>query len=301
MRRTYFLADKGACPFWKGEVFENMTIIGPGLLGASLGAAAHGKGLVRRTVVWARRPEAREVCLSRDWCEEAFGGISDAVRESDFVVVCTPVRHIETILTELALVVCDDSLVTDVGSVKGSICQAAAAAFADTNATFIGSHPMAGSDKAGMDHARGNLFENRPCFVTPETNAPSDLIQKLNSFWQKLGMTVTTASPAEHDEVVAHVSHLPHAVASAVCHLLAQRSSEWSNLAGQGLQDTTRVAAGDPVLWEEIFGQNRDALLSALESFEKTCGQLREALGERRDDEIRNWLAAGKKYRDELN
>jgi prephenate dehydrogenase len=72
-------------------------------------------------------------------------------------------------------------------------------------------------------------------------------------------------------------------------------------LAGQGLQDTTRVAAGDPVLWEEIFGQNRDALLSALESFEKTCGQLREALGERRDDEIRNWLAAGKKYRDELN
>ncbi len=300
MGRTYFLADKRACPFWKRKVFENMTIIGPGLLGASLGAAAHEKGLARRIVVWARRPEAREACLSRDWCDEAFGKISEAACESDFVVVCTPVRHIETILTELAPVVCNGSLVTDVGSVKGSICQAAPAAFANTNATFIGSHPMAGSDKAGMGHARSDLFENRPCFITPESGTQPSLIQNLSSFWQKLGMTVTTATASEHDEIVAHVSQLPPAVATAVCYLLAQRSHEWSNLIGQGLRDTTRVAAGDPALWEEIFGQNREALLAALESFEKTCGQLREALAEGRGDDIRNWLATGKEYRDGL-
>lgn len=278
-----------------------MTIIGPGLLGASLGAAVHEKGLSQHTVVWARRDEAREACLSRDWCDEASDDVKKAVQGSDFVAVCTPVRHIETMIKELASYTLHGSLVTDVGSVKGFICETAAQAFSSSDAVFIGSHPMAGSDKAGMVHATSDLFENRPCFITPESDAPASLVQCLKSFWSELGSLVTIVNPREHDKIVAHVSHLPHAVASAVCQLLARKPQDWSNLVGQGLRDTTRVAGGEPKLWEEIFCQNRNALLEALESFEESCGQLREALANGRDEEILNWLTTGKKFRDGLN
>ncbi len=282
-------------------MFNQITIIGPGLLGTSLGMAIKAKGLAQKINVWARRPEIRGACRLLDWCDAEHSDISEAVQESDFVVACTPVRHIENVLGEIAGVAPSGCVVTDVGSVKGAICQAADKVFTASDAIFVGSHPMAGSEKAGMDNARPDLFEERPCFVISRKKVSLESLEIVSSFWQAIGMSVTISSPNEHDEIVAHLSHLPHAVASGLCHLLSSKSQTWGKLAGQGLRDTTRIASGNPQLWEEIFLLNREAVLLALESFEETCGLLRDALHAQNESEIRSWLRAGKEYRDELN
>ena len=281
-------------------MFNQITIIGPGLLGTSLGMAIKAKGLARKINAWARRPEVREACRRTDWCDADHSEIPEAVKESDLIIACTPVRHIEAVLAKIAKVASPGCLVTDVGSVKGAICQAAEKVFTSSDATFVGSHPMAGSEKAGMENASPDLFDERPCFVTSGKDISAESLELVSNFWKKLGMMVTVATPKEHDEIVAHLSHLPHAVASGLCHLLSNKPSTWRKLAGQGLRDTTRIASGNPQLWEEIFLLNREAVLSALKSFEKTCGLLHEALHTQSDSEIRSWLNAGKEYRDEL-
>ena len=282
-------------------MFNQITIIGPGLLGTSLGMAIKAKGLAREINVWARRPEVREACRRTDWCDADHSEIHEAVKESDLIIVCTPVRHIKAVLAKIAKVASSGCLVTDVGSVKGEICQTADEVFTTYDATFVGSHPMAGSEKAGMDNASPDLFDERPCFVTSGKDISVESLELVSNFWKKLGMMVTVATPKEHDEIVAHLSHLPHAAASALCHLLASKSSAWKKLAGQGLRDTTRIASGNPRLWEEIFHLNREALLLALESFEDTCRLLREAIRTENDSGIQTWLNVGKEYRDTLN
>lgn len=282
-------------------MFERMTILGPGLLGASLGMAARAQKLVDETTVWARRPEARAACLEQDWCDRVESTIVTAVQKSDLVVVCTPVRHVESVLQEMVGHITSSGLITDVGSVKGAICQAAETAFFSTNsATFIGSHPMAGSEKGGMKHARPELFEGRPCFVTPGPDSPSKQVDLIRNFWEKLGMTVTQVEPAEHDAIVAHLSHLPHALASCLAHALAGQPPNWGKHAGQGLRDTTRIASGDPALWEEIFSQNRASVLEALESHQQTVDQFKSLLRAGTPDELQAFLATGKTFRDSL-
>lgn len=279
-----------------------MTILGPGLLGASLGMAARANGLAGETTVWARRPEARAACLQQDWCDRTEATLEAAVGESDLVVLCTPVRHVETTLDLLAPHAPPGCLVTDVGSVKGAICQAAEQAFSSSTspATFIGSHPMAGSEKGGMEHAGPDLFEGRPCFVTPGPDAPAEQVEAVHTFWEKLGMTVTQVEPAEHDAIVAHVSHLPHALASCLAHALAGQPETWGTHAGQGLRDTTRIASGDPTLWEEIFSQNRAAVLEALDSFQRAVSEFKGHVETSSAKELRAFLTTGKTFRDSL-
>jgi len=281
-------------------MFEKMTILGPGLLGASLAMVAHKKNLASRIDVWARRREAADNCKSQNWCNEAHVEISKAVADSQFVVICTPVRHIERIVSTISSDTAEGCLVTDVGSVKQKICTKASEKFKNSNSIFIGSHPMAGSDKTGMDHAHVSLFEGRPCFITPDNDQDENNIKKLVSFWKELGMQVSTASPVEHDAIVAHLSHLPHAIAMVICNLLAKSPPKWNQMSGQGLRDTTRIAAGDPAMWEEIFSQNRTALLHAAKGFEKEFKEWIKILEEGNTSEILNQLSNGKVFRDSL-
>ena len=282
-------------------MFEKMTILGPGLLGASLAMAAHQKNLAGRIDVWARRRKAADNCKSQNWCNEAHVEISKAVAGSQFVVICTPVRHIERIVSTISSDTAEGCLVTDVGSVKQKICTKASEKFKNSNSIFIGSHPMAGSDKTGMDHAHVSLFEGRPCFVTPDNDQDEDNIKKLVSFWKELGMQVSMSSPTEHDAVVAHLSHLPHAIAMVICNLLAKNPPSWNQMSGQGLKDATRIAAGDPAMWEEIFSQNQSSLLLAAKGFEKEFGEWIKILERGNKGEILGQLVNGKAFRDSLN
>lgn len=281
-------------------MFQQITILGPGLLGASLAMAVRERGLAPRISTWSRRPETRAKCLNQDWCDAVFDTPEEAVAGSDFIVICTPVETIAPLLAQIAPTLNAGALVTDVGSTKSVICREASSALSQTSATFIGSHPMAGSEQAGMEHAQADLFVNAACILTPLDDARPDAIARLSTFWEALGMNLSTASPEKHDEIVAHISHLPHLLASTLCSQLAGKDDTWRNLAGGGLRDTTRVASGDPALWKQILQQNSDEVLRAIDGFEHELQRLKAALNNKNSHEVTALLQRGKNYRDSL-
>ncbi len=277
-------------------MFDCITILGPGLLGASLLQAAKARGLCRRTAVWSRRPETRLKCEGQPWCDTVFADPGEAVAASDFVIVCTPVDTIVPLLAQIAARLRPGALVTDVGSTKSLICRHARAALPD-NVAFVGSHPMAGSEKTGLEHADAELFLGRACFVTPLVDTPPADVERVARFWKNLGMEVATTTPENHDEIAAHLSHLPHLIASAYCCYLSARNPEWIHFAGPGLRDTTRVAAGDPALWKAIALQNREEILRALAGFEHELQNLRAALHNNQPFPLQHLLERGRDYR----
>ena len=195
----------------------------------------------------------------------------------------------------------EDTLLTDVGSVKKEICQAGATHGGKGTGTFIGSHPMAGSEKSGMKHAKADLFEGKTCIVTPSENTPESFLRPLCAFWEKIGMKVHLMNAEEHDRCVARVSHLPHLLASSLAHCLDGISENWDSLCGQGLRDTTRIAEGNPELWEQILLLNRSNLMDALEELERSVTQVKKHLAEEDGTAMREFLEAGVRYRKRLN
>ncbi len=281
-------------------MFQQITILGPGLLGASLAMAVKERGLAARVVTWSRRPESRAKCLNQSWCDAVLDTPEQAVVGSDLVVICTPVQTIVPLLVQIRPALATDALITDVGSTKSLICREARSALEGHSATFLGAHPMAGSEQAGMKHAQSDLFEKAACMLTPLDQASSAAIVKLSAFWETLGMTVSIVSPEKHDEIVAHVSHLPHLLASTLCGYLATQDDTWRTLAGGGLRDTTRVASGDPQLWKQILEQNSDEVLRAIEGFEQQLHHLKTALLNQNSLGIVAQLERGKTFRDQL-
>jgi cyclohexadieny/prephenate dehydrogenase len=281
-------------------MFQQITILGPGLLGASLAMAVKERGLAARVVTWSRRPESRAMCLNQSWCDAVFDSPEEAVAGSDLVVICTPVQTIVPLLVQIRPALAADTLISDVGSTKSLICREARSALEGHSATFLGAHPMAGSEQAGMEHAQSDLFEKAACILTPLDEASSAAIAKLSAFWETLGMTVSIVSPEKHDEIVAHVSHLPHLLASTLCGYLATQEDTWRTLSGRGLRDTTRIASGDPQLWKQILEQNSDEVLRAIEGFEQQLHHLKTALLNQNSLGIIAQLERGKTYRDQL-
>jgi prephenate dehydrogenase len=191
------------------------------------------------------------------------------------------------------------AIVTDVGSVKGDISRLGHDALAG-KAQFVGSHPMAGSEKTGWENGKADLFEGRACFVTPVAATPADAAAKVVRFWRDLGCEVVTVDPDKHDEIVAHISHLPQVIASTLCAFLSTRDPSWRNYAGGGLRDTTRIASSDPKLWRTILEENRDEVLRALRHFEDELHSFKAALSNRDYVEVTALLERGREYRDKF-
>ena len=282
------------------DVFQQITILAPGLLGASLGMAARELGLSRRVHVWARRAESRLACEESPWCDQAFSDPKEAVAGSDLVVVCTPVDRITEMVREIAGGLQEGALVTDVGSTKSRICRLAVHAV-PPKTTFVGSHPMAGSEKSGMEHAEATLFKNRACLVTPVEDTPPDAVDRIVRFWRGLGMEVTSVSPEKHDEIVAHISHFPHLLASVLCLQMSRCPDTWKAFSGNGLRDTTRIAAGSPEIWRSIFEENKEELLRALDGFENELAAVRSLIHNGEWASVRHLLSVGKSYREGLD
>ena len=274
--------------------FHQICVLGAGLLGASLLMAAKKRGLCGRAVAWSPSCGTRQKARKQSWCDCVFDSPADAVRESDLVVACAPVQAIIPLLEQIAPFVPPKTLVTDVGSVKEAICLAGDRMLPGQ---FIGSHPMAGSEKNGLDAASDSLFEGHPCFLAACDLVPKPSLERLSDFWTGLGMRVETVDPKTHDQIVARVSHLPHAVANALCATLARNHPQWKQFSGNGLRDTTRIAASDPELWTQIFAQNKEALLKALDDFSATFAQLRQAVASGDAPAVKRFLAQASDYR----
>lgn len=279
-------------------MIHHLVILAPGLLGASIARAARERKLAETITVWARRAEVRAALEPQPWVDRVASTPEQAVAHGTLVVLAAPVDKIIELDCQIAPHLPTDCIVTDVGSVKTPICAAAATHARARGTCFIGSHPMAGSAQTGWEHGSPDLFEKRVTFVTPTPDTPTLALQKLASFWRALGSTTVVETPLRHDEIVAHISHLPQALATSLACALATRDGQWRHLAGNGLRDTTRIAASDATMWVEIFQHNREAVLHALALQERELAAFRHALEQSDWLEIRRRLEHGKQWRD---
>ena len=270
-----------------------ITLYGPGLLGGSLALAIQEHFPEAKLRLWARRAAAEEEIRKRQINAEFFTDPTAAAQGASLIILCTPVETMANLAKQIALAeLPTDCLITDVGSVKGQVVNELEPIF---GTRFIGSHPMAGSEKTGIEVARDNLFEKAACLLTPRNGIDSS---RLRHFWEKLGCRVLEMTPEDHDVKVARISHLPHMMA-AVTTLAALRSdpSAIACVAG-GFRDTTRVASGDPGLWTGIALGNRVALTSQLREASNALIELLEILEKPDEGELRRFLAEAKSLRD---
>jgi prephenate dehydrogenase len=281
---------------------SRVTIVGPGLLGGSLALALKARTSAH-VAVWARRAESVDE-ISRTGCADvATTDLTAAVKGADVVVLATPVEAMSTLATQIAPTLNPGALVVDVGSVKTSVVETLAPIFA-THGRFIGCHPMAGSEQSGFAAARADLFEGSVCILTPDATTPRDAMTDATSFWESVGCSVRTLAPAEHDEIVAWISHLPHLLAAALVQTIADRNPAAFDFSGPGFRDTTRVASGPPEMWTGILGQNRTAVREAvdglIEKLRALSKLLADAADPERDSLIHQLLNQAKAQRDRL-
>ena len=280
-------------------MLDQLTLLAPGLLGGSVARAVRTHGVAKRIVLWTRRPEARLKLRAQPWCDAVADTPEEAVKGAHFVVIASPVDRIVPLVQQIAPHLPAGAIVTDVGSVKGEICRLGHAALGE-RAHFVGSHPMAGSEKTGWEHSTAGLFERRTCFVTPLEQTNPTATEAVVRFWSDLGAEVVTLDPDQHDEIVAHISHLPQVLASMLCAFLTKKDPTWRNHSGGGLRDTTRIAASDPQLWRTILEQNRDEVLRALRGYQDELQAFHAALANRDYVDLMARLERGKAYRDQF-
>ncbi len=275
--------------------YDSIAIVGVGLIGGSIAAAVKRRRLARRVVGIGRNRERLDAARASGLVDVVSVSMA-ASEQSELVIVCTPVGRIAADVREIAARSRCGSTVTDAGSVKGAICADLAAGLPG-GVSFVGSHPLAGSEKTGWEHADAVLFQDRLCVVTPCPNDCSAAAPFVESFWQAIGMRTKRMSPDEHDRVLALTSHLPHAAAAALASLL---SEDLGDFTGSGFRDTTRIAAGDPNIWTGIFLQNARHVDEHIGSLVARLTQFRELIASQDEAGLRAWLAAAKQHRDRL-
>ena len=278
---------------------KSVAIVGVGLIGGSIGLALQHRKIAERVIGIGRDRcrlktayEVGAVTETATWDEELACGLAGA----ELVVVCTPVDSVPEHVRQAARHATPGTLITDSGSTKRTIAEALDGPLPN-DCRFVGSHPLAGSEKSGVLHAEPYLLSGRVVIITPTPNtAPSDA-DRVAAFWQALGAKVLRMTAAEHDRAAALTSHLPHALAVA---LAAGLPDQMRDLAGSGFRDTTRVAAGDPEMWRQIFIDNRENVLDSIGLFRGLLDRLAAAIGEGHELELKDLLTLAKKNRDAL-
>lgn len=265
---------------------RRLSIIGVGLLGGSIGLAARSALTNCHITGYGHRIETLRRAKQIGAIDEESLDLAAAVREADLTILCTPVGRFGEILAKMSQGLKPGSVVTDVGSTKESVVRDAGKLL-PKGVHFVGSHPMAGSEKRGIDYARADLFQNALCILTPTRATDATALKALESFWQSLGMRLHRMSPAAHDLALAQVSHLPHALAAS---LVSIQSKEALSLAGKGFLDTTRIAGGDGALWRDIFHDNAPNMRKAIAQLRAALDHFESLLDPAKADELRKWL-----------
>jgi prephenate dehydrogenase len=273
--------------------FRTIAIVGVGLIGGSIGLAARQRKLARRVVGIGRRQASLDRAAALGAIDEGTTDIEAGVADAELAILATPVG----VMVELARTVLGalprGSLLTDVGSTKAKLVRALEELAGD-GWRYIGSHPMAGSEKRGVDEATPELFDGALCFLTPTPRTDPRALTALTELWQATGARVRVVDPNEHDRLVAYASHLPHLVAAAIVNVTVPDSMSCT---GSGFRDTTRIASGAPRMWAEVCLQNRERILDALSHFDREIRTLRRILTEGEEAELLGWLESAKAIR----
>ena len=256
--------------------FERVTIIGVGLLGASLGLALKAGGLAREVVGVGRRQSSLDTALKAGAVDEVSLDPLAAVGDSDMVVLAPPAQCVVGLLRAILPVLSPSAVVTDVASTKKGICAHAAATWPAPR-RFVGSHPMAGSEKYGPEHGRADLYAGSVCLVEAGNGLDAEARETVCALWRAVGAEVVDIDPGEHDALLARTSHIPHILSAAIA-IEAVRRGEVKRLIGNGFRDTTRIAAGRPEVWRDICLTNAEAVLEGLAEMRQGLEHFSEAL-----------------------
>ena len=246
-------------------LFNNVTIIGVGLIGASCALALKDRGLCGTVCGYGRKEanlkQAKELGIINEYSLD----VRKACEHADLVILSTPVGLFKKIVHEVQDVLKKNALITDVGSVKGPLVNELEELMPE-GVGYIGSHPIAGSDKSGIGNARADLFDGARCIVTPTARSEKSTVRQITTLWESCGGKVEIMDPLLHDEIYAAVSHLPHLIAYALVNTIDD-NPEYLKYAGPGFRDTTRIALSSPELWRDISLLNRNNLIELIERF----------------------------------
>ena len=249
--------------------FRKITIIGVGLLGGSIGLVVRRRKLARQTAGFVRRRASLKDCERAGAVDFATTDLPAAVWDADLIILCTPLAQMRARVREMLPALKRGAIVTDVGSVKASVVRELESLVQKSGAYFVGSHPMAGSEKTGVGAARADLFEKTVCVVTPTRKTNRAALKKVEQFWKAIGSRVLEMKPETHDALVSRSSHLPHVVAAMLAgHVLNPALPKpQAALCANGFRDTTRIASGSPEMWRDIALANRQNLAKSLHAF----------------------------------
>lgn len=274
--------------------WDKVAIVGVGLIGGSIGMALRKRKLAAEVLGIGRNPASLRVAKELGAVDRTTTDLARGVSKAELIVVCTPVKLIAQQVKEAAAACPEGALITDAGSTKAQIVAALDGSL-KRGVRFIGSHPLAGGEKSGPAEAEAKLFIDRLVVITPTNDSRPDDVAALHEFWTSLGARVRETTPEAHDLALATTSHLPHLLAST---LAAATPEDLLSFTATGWADTTRIAAGDPELWTQIFLANRENLLNALGRFESQLEIFKKAV-QMKDRELLNTiLTEAKRNRD---
>lgn len=281
-----------------------VSIVGPGLIGGSIGLGLKKRKLARRVIGVGHRDPSLEKALEMHAIDQATKDLKEGVREADLVILCTSVGLIPEMAKRAIPWMKDSSILTDVGSTKSRLAEEIKA-LGQRDVEFIGGHPLAGSEKRGVEVASPDLFQGALCILTPIKGngqaRPSHGAQRargiVKGMWEALGAEVKFLSPEEHDLIMAFISHLPLLVAASLVNTLRPGQKAFT---ARGFKDLTRIASSDPALWRDILLQNRGAVLEAITDFQREIALVKKALQEKDPRQLFARLKRAKGLRDSL-
>jgi cyclohexadieny/prephenate dehydrogenase len=262
-------------------IFERVALIGLGLIGSSLSHAMRRGGLADSIVGAAQSEKTRDTALRLGLVSSVYATPAEAVREADLVILCTPIGVCGAIAADIAPALRPGAILTDVGSVKGAVVRDVAP-HVPAGVHFIPGHPIAGTEHSGPESGFAELFDGRWCVLTPPEGADQAAVDKLAAFWRACGSHVEIMPADHHDMVLAITSHVPHLIAYNIVntarHLERVTDTEVIKFSAGGFRDFTRIAASDPVMWRDVFLNNKEAVLEMLGRFSEDLTALQRAI-----------------------
>ena len=251
-------------------LFKKLCLIGLGLIGSSIARAARAKNAAAEIAAYDASPQVLARVRELGIADDASGDLRRALTGADLVILCVPVGSIGAVARTCAPYLERGAILSDVGSVKGSVV-AQVAPHVPAGVHFVPAHPLAGTEYSGPDSGFSTLFENRWCLLTPTPDTDAGMVEELAEFWKRLGAKVEATTPEHHDLALAVTSHLPHLIAfnivGTAAHLETVTQSEVIKFSASGFRDFTRIAASDPTMWRDVFLHNKGAVLDMLGRF----------------------------------
>ncbi len=283
-------------PFFKARI----AILGIGLIGGSLARALKRNNSVGKIIAYDKNEEALEKAYTLGVADEVYTNPIEAVENADIIILATPITAMGKLIKEIMPHVKDDAVLSDVGSTKGSVLESIIAELGYLPERFVPAHPIAGTEKHGVENSFESLFDNRKTLVIPHLENSHDAVRTIHEMWKAAGSTTEEMGVKHHDQVLAATSHIPHLLAYATVDTLANLDdrAEIFRFAAGGFRDFTRISASDPDLWADICLQNRESILEVLVAYQKNIDLLRHALEDGERETMRKVFARAKHARD---